>query len=156
MDKGHCKIAYETEDEQLEFSEYYDFSSSYPTDEEHDGDDTEESVPESVVYVSADEGTLTLPSGARIGNRSLRHIYKQNLPMDETKESVLINQLAEYYDANAQLQVYRTQQRTLTVQRERKEQAKHLTNNRKYYDLQVGVRHNMLQKHFRNQIGFST
>ena len=29
MDKGHCKIAYEDEHDQLEISDYYDFSSSY-------------------------------------------------------------------------------------------------------------------------------
>jgi pre-60S factor REI1 len=30
LDKGHCKIAYDTEDDRLEVSEYYDFTSSYP------------------------------------------------------------------------------------------------------------------------------
>jgi pre-60S factor REI1 len=30
LDKGHCKIAYDTEDDRLEVSDYYDFTSSYP------------------------------------------------------------------------------------------------------------------------------
>jgi len=30
IDKGHCRIAYENEPEQLEVSDFYDFSSSYP------------------------------------------------------------------------------------------------------------------------------
>lgn len=30
LDKSHCKIAYITENEKLEISDYYDFSSSYP------------------------------------------------------------------------------------------------------------------------------
>jgi pre-60S factor REI1 len=31
IDKGHCKIAYDTESERLAVSDFYDFSSSYPT-----------------------------------------------------------------------------------------------------------------------------
>lgn len=31
LDKGHCKIAYDTESERLAVSDFYDFSSSYPT-----------------------------------------------------------------------------------------------------------------------------
>jgi pre-60S factor REI1 len=30
LDKSHCKIAYDTENEKLEISDFYDFSSSYP------------------------------------------------------------------------------------------------------------------------------
>ena len=30
LDKSHCKIAYDTDTERLEVSDYYDFSSSYP------------------------------------------------------------------------------------------------------------------------------
>ncbi|KAI0081870.1 hypothetical protein K474DRAFT_1586518 [Panus rudis PR-1116 ss-1] len=30
VDKGHCKIAYDTENERLEVSDFYDFTSSYP------------------------------------------------------------------------------------------------------------------------------
>ncbi|KAI0256208.1 C2H2 type zinc-finger-domain-containing protein [Lactifluus subvellereus] len=34
VDKSHCKIAYDTENDMLEISDYYDFSSSYPDAEE--------------------------------------------------------------------------------------------------------------------------
>ena len=34
VDKSHCKIAYDTENDTLEISDYYDFSSSYPDAEE--------------------------------------------------------------------------------------------------------------------------
>ena len=34
VDKSHCKIAYDTERDMLEISDYYDFSSSYPDAEE--------------------------------------------------------------------------------------------------------------------------
>jgi pre-60S factor REI1 len=30
LDKGHCKVAYDTQRDQLEISDYYDFRSSYP------------------------------------------------------------------------------------------------------------------------------
>jgi pre-60S factor REI1 len=40
-DKGHCKIPFTTEDEQLEIGEFYDFRSTYSDDEE-DSDDEEE------------------------------------------------------------------------------------------------------------------
>jgi pre-60S factor REI1 len=44
-DKGHCKIAFDTEDQQLEIGEFYDFRSTY-SDDEYDSEDEEESKPE--------------------------------------------------------------------------------------------------------------
>nr|POE64940.1 cytoplasmic 60s subunit biogenesis factor rei1 like [Quercus suber] len=35
-DRGHCMIAYSTEDEQMELGEFYDFSSTYSDDESED------------------------------------------------------------------------------------------------------------------------
>lgn len=35
-DKGHCMIAFETEDEQVEIGQYYDFSSTYSDDDDDD------------------------------------------------------------------------------------------------------------------------
>ncbi|KAF9792613.1 C2H2 type zinc-finger-domain-containing protein [Thelephora terrestris] len=131
VDKGHCKIAYDTESERLSVSDFYDFSSSYPTvpegkkgtsskkrvkvvvpdaeltedngwedvdDGEEDGE-FDEVVEESVTDSegSGDEEDelsdeaggpqitygdtvyeLVLPSGARIGHRSLQRYYKQS------------------------------------------------------------------------------
>lgn len=42
-DKGHCMIAFETEDEQIEIGQYYDFRSTYSDDE---GEDEESSTSE--------------------------------------------------------------------------------------------------------------
>ena len=39
-DKGHCKIPFTTEDEQLEIGEFYDFRSTYSDDEEDDDDES--------------------------------------------------------------------------------------------------------------------
>jgi pre-60S factor REI1 len=35
IDKGHCKIAYDAEEDRLELGDFYDFSSSYPDAEKH-------------------------------------------------------------------------------------------------------------------------
>lgn len=43
-DKGHCMIAFETEEEQVEIGQYYDFRSTYSDNEE---DEEDESTPES-------------------------------------------------------------------------------------------------------------
>lgn len=43
-DKGHCKIPFGTEDEQLEIGEFYDFRSTYSDDEEES--DSEDALPE--------------------------------------------------------------------------------------------------------------
>lgn len=132
IDKGHCKIAYDTEGERLAVSDFYDFSSSYPNfpgekkgpskkrrvkvvvpdaesveddDWEDISDDREDGEVDEIVEESAaepkdsedeedeasdDEASgsqiaygdtvyeLVLPSGARIGHRSLRRYYKQS------------------------------------------------------------------------------
>ncbi|KAI9889057.1 MAG: hypothetical protein M1814_005846 [Vezdaea aestivalis] len=41
-DSGHCKIAYETEEEQLEIGDFYDFRSTYSDEEASDGDEPQE------------------------------------------------------------------------------------------------------------------
>jgi len=131
IDKGHCRIAYGTESEKLAVSDFYDFSSSYPTvpgekkgsskrrrvkvvvpdaelaeDDgwEDVGDDVEDDGVDEVVEESLTEPEgsedeedesddeaggpqitygdtvyeLVLPSGARIGHRSLQRYYKQS------------------------------------------------------------------------------
>ncbi|KAG8743258.1 hypothetical protein FRC10_012302 [Ceratobasidium sp. 414] len=128
IDKGHCRIGYDTEPQRLEVSDYYDFSSSYPDAEarikrreertarrveraaareaarqdagwedvdDQEGDDdgeADEIVDESASESDADsESTLEdvklsygdtpyeliLPSGKRIGHRSMRRYYAQ-------------------------------------------------------------------------------
>jgi pre-60S factor REI1 len=130
VDKGHCKIAYDAEGERLAVSDFYDFSSSYPTvpgektgssskrrrvrvvvpdaelvkdDGWEDLDDLDGEFDEMVEESSSepvDSGgeedesdneaggpqitygdtvyELVLPSGSRIGHRSLQRYYKQS------------------------------------------------------------------------------
>lgn len=105
IDKAHCKLAYESENDRLEVSDFYDFSSSYPdvkhkkkhiAEEDEDWEDIiddgenadetieqdelseEEDLPESGITYGDTEYELVLPSGARIGHRSLRKYYAQS------------------------------------------------------------------------------
>ncbi|KIK97215.1 hypothetical protein PAXRUDRAFT_243790 [Paxillus rubicundulus Ve08.2h10] len=116
IDKAHCKIAYGTANEKLEISDYYDFTSSYPTesdgknegnrmselpddgawedvkdgeygDEEVDEvvddvlrgeEDDPETLPDNQLTYGDTEYELVLPSGARIGHRSMKRYYSQS------------------------------------------------------------------------------
>ena len=137
VDKSHCKIAYDTEKDMLELSDYYDFSSSYPDaeerqkrrkeerrakkaaaeaaegwedvegdsgdsvdevvdeppsssssssveDEDEDEDEDEggasdaDSLPENQITFGDSNLELVLPSGNRIGHRSMRRYYAQS------------------------------------------------------------------------------
>ena len=122
LDKSHCKIAYDAEDDRLELSDYFDFSSSYPDaphqpkksatkskrnrdgsgedewedvqqddeavdeikdivseDDDDDDDHSEASddLPETQITYGDTSFELVLPSGARIGHRSMRRYYAQ-------------------------------------------------------------------------------
>ncbi|CDO76715.1 hypothetical protein BN946_scf184796.g9 [Trametes cinnabarina] len=142
IDKGHCKIAYDAEEDRLEISDFYDFSASYPdaeerrarkaarearkaakaakkevrknegeeeeeegeeewisddsvddsevdevieaeaSEEDDDEDDDEDSddLPENQITYGDSNYELVLPSGARIGHRSMRRYYAQSFP----------------------------------------------------------------------------
>jgi pre-60S factor REI1 len=141
VDKSHCKIAYDTEDDMLEISDYYDFSSSYPdaeerrrrkeekrkakrekkaaadgwedvddsggevdevvddattsssTQEEEEEDDDEDdeddssdtdSLPSNQITLGDSHLELVLPSGSRIGHRSMRRYYAQSFSNSTT------------------------------------------------------------------------
>ncbi|KAF9227481.1 hypothetical protein BS17DRAFT_748096 [Gyrodon lividus] len=115
IDKAHCKIAYDTENDKLEISDYYDFTGSYPTEssgkekrtlkladdedweDDEDGEydseevgevvddasgsqsDDSESLPDNQLTYGDTEYELVLPSGARIGHRSMKRYYSQSL-----------------------------------------------------------------------------
>lgn len=105
--KRHMRIPYETEDEKLEISKFYDFSSTYEDDkiivdteqanddddndgewedvsgdeekdsEEYDENDDLPPVENDAIFQHGTE--LHLPSGAIIGHRSMARYYRQNL-----------------------------------------------------------------------------
>ncbi|KAG8936856.1 hypothetical protein FRC02_010718 [Tulasnella sp. 418] len=124
LDKSHCKIAYDSEKDRLEVSDFYDFSASYPgsrrkrksakkekkekkpVPEDDEWEDEEGSIGDAdeVIQIEIDEDDasdeaedededelednnvtygdspyeLVLPSGSRIGHRSMRRYYVQN------------------------------------------------------------------------------
>ncbi|KAI3375307.1 hypothetical protein L3Q82_021092 [Scortum barcoo] len=77
-DKSHCKL-FTDGDAALEFADFYDFRSSYPDKKEgEDAEMDEEELPDDKTLEYDDETLeLTLPSGAKIGHRSLMRYYKQ-------------------------------------------------------------------------------
>ncbi|KAL4764177.1 putative C2H2 finger domain protein [Aspergillus foveolatus] len=122
-DKGHCMIAFESEAEQIEIGQFYDFRSTYSDDEndddsvemvdggvkvsgsdaEDDGwetdassldDDDEEGDAKSAPAVYRTEYELHLPSGRTAGHRSLARYYRQNLHNYPTAEERYARQLA--------------------------------------------------------------
>ncbi|GMF63709.1 unnamed protein product [[Candida] boidinii] len=113
LSKSHCRIPYESEDEKLEISDFYDFTSSYSTpaivnveegdeedwedveeeEEEGEGEGDEEDsasiasedLPQEISYVNGHE--LHLPTGQVVGHRSLARYYRQNVkPEKELSE----------------------------------------------------------------------
>lgn len=122
-DKSHCMIAFESEEEQIEIGQYYDFRSTYSDDDrasagsggvkvdgsEEDGDgwETETSVSsmdededgeaggsKDEPVVYQTEYEMHLPSGRSIGHRSLARYYRQNLRNYPTSEERVARQLA--------------------------------------------------------------
>ncbi|KAM6453911.1 cytoplasmic 60S subunit biogenesis factor ZNF622 [Liasis olivaceus] len=76
-DKGHCKLFTEG-DAALEFADFYDFRSSYPDYQEGEDVEMPKQLPSEKKLDYDDETMeLILPSGARIGHRSLMRYYKQ-------------------------------------------------------------------------------
>jgi len=123
-DKGHCMIAFQTEEEQIEIGQYYDFRSTYSDNEDEemeestskdggvkvqgsDGDDEGWETDASSVddeeeidsnrkqpLVYQDEYELHLPSGKSVGHRSLAKYYRQNLHSYPSVDERAARQLA--------------------------------------------------------------
>ena len=89
-DKSHCKLDFDdVEYFSTLFSDYYDFSSSYPDHETNRKD----SLPISTNLTVTDDMSLVLPSGARAGHRAFRHIYKQRLKPSTDKTLSMVFKL---------------------------------------------------------------
>mmetsp|Transcript_4214 Transcript_4214/g.12485 ORF Transcript_4214/g.12485 Transcript_4214/m.12485 type:complete len:376 (-) Transcript_4214:159-1286(-) len=111
IDKGHCKIRYDDEEDMDEFVDFYDYSSSYGYSamerEEDSGSDAEDGEGDEELLQPSDGSRRmprveVLPSGellltrngktSRLGVRWLRRYYKQNARVIEERESVLAAQ----------------------------------------------------------------
>lgn len=148
VDKGHTKMNYEG-DAVLEYAEFYDFSSSYPDynpDEENEGDEIQGR--ESTLAVNEQTLELCLPSGAKIGHRNMRHIYKQNLPPDRSHHSKVIQSIMADYKALGWHGTIASaaRQKVKDVRLRNIQQAKR--------NVDISVKANRMQKHFRPQVVF--
>nr|CAG4650978.1 EOG090X06E3 [Simocephalus serrulatus]SVE94242.1 EOG090X06E3 [Simocephalus serrulatus] len=141
LDKGHCKMFHEGE-VLLEYSDFYDYSTSYP-----EGGDANEEVELNVISDSGFE--LVLPSGATVGHRSLNRYYRQKLnPNPRPIPSRSAIQCGNYFKAlgwtSSTKEIVEKKARDITFMR--KMFLKH--------QLGVSVKANKLQKHFRRQVDF--
>ncbi|KAJ2602055.1 pre-60S factor rei1 [Coemansia sp. RSA 1722] len=169
LDKGHTKIAYETEIDVLEISDFYDFSSTYPDAEDHDADEEVDPAHRALVKVGGrhsnadaieeEDGELVLPSGARIGHRSLQRYYKQSVPVERPeKDSVVIHKMLTDYSHNPQLSTQLMQSRqnramvlAMPGGRQAIKDFATFKDKRAHqnYANRIGIRMNNLQKHYR-------
>lgn len=148
VDKGHTKMNYEG-DAVLEYADFYDFSSSYPDynpDKENEGNEIQGR--ESTLAVNEQTLELCLPSGAKIGHRNMRHIYKQNLPPERSHHSKVIQSIMADYKALGWHGTIASaaRQKVKDVRLRNIQQAKR--------NVDISVKANRMQKHFRPQVVF--
>ncbi|KAJ2010479.1 pre-60S factor rei1, partial [Coemansia sp. S680] len=169
LDKGHTKIAYETEIDILEISDFYDFSSTYPDADEEENADMQLDLVKSggrqamptASRLEEEEGELVLPSGVRIGHRSLQRYYKQTIPSEQPeKESVFIHKMLTNYANNPEYNnqlIQSSRNRAVILaqpngQRAWKDIVTFKENRaRENYKTRVGIKANRLQIFYREQ-----
>ncbi|XP_055913892.1 cytoplasmic 60S subunit biogenesis factor ZNF622 [Eupeodes corollae] len=147
IDKGHCQMWHEGI-ALAEYTEFYDYSSSYP-DNKEDMDIDEEFVPD---LLEGDEYQLVLPSGAVIGHRSLLRYYKQRL---NPNRAVTVHKSDR--KLHKVLSQYRSLGWTATEQKAAARKARdiHLMKRvQAKWQMKLGVKANKLQSHFRQQVLF--
>nr|CAH7757597.1 unnamed protein product [Callosobruchus chinensis] len=149
VDKGHCKMIHEGE-ALAEYADFYDYSTSYPdaTNDEVDADE-EIDVPE----LDGGDYQLVLPSGAKVGHRSLFRYYRQsfnpNRVVVPSKNSRKLHKVLATYRALgwSETQQAAAARKARDIHYMKRIQAKHR--------VKMGMKHNeVLQKHFRRQVQF--
>lgn len=141
VDKGHCMMLHEGET-LAEYSSYYDYSSSYP--DQGTGVDPDEEVAVDVLDDTAFE--LVLPSGARIGHRSLMRYYRQNVdPNKAVVQRKKVHKVLAHYRALG----WTATQKEQVARKARDLHYMHRMQS-KYYQ-KLGVRSNKLQKYYKDQ-----
>lgn len=110
-DKGHCMIAFETEEEQLEIGQFYDFRSTY-SDNEDDDDESAENADGGVKVPQSDDadddGWETASSATSVESDGESKPYRPSQPIYQTDyelhlpsgKSVGHRSLARYYRQN--------------------------------------------------------
>lgn len=149
IDKGHCKLLHEG-DAVIEFADFYDYSSSYP-DEQNDESEDRRGKPDDEIDLNQldDSGyELVLPSGAKIGHRSLFRYYRQSLTNDRALVPHKTNtNIQHHYQTFGWMGLSKPEakMKARDIKFMRKVQAKHW--------MRLGMNANN-QKHFRDPTGF--
>ncbi|CAO3594440.1 unnamed protein product [Absidia cylindrospora] len=161
-DKGHCKLAYEDENDAVDLVDFYDFSTSYPQGEDGEQVDIDEELTEltNQLQLDDDEMSLVLPSGAVVGHRHMKRYYDQRLKPEETRDSILINKLIGQYSDSHVYESLRSfgqgyQRRMITDGKRGTTKATEAFMEKRVhndYRTRVGMQANKLQKYFREQI----
>ena len=148
-DKRHCKLHYEGDDV-LEFSDFYDFTSSYPDGNILlDGESSEFFAEESALFISEKTGELCLSSGAKIGHRSLKNYYKQNLKPEQVKQNqIVVRGLMSDYDRLG------WQGNISKANRLKIQNLKMKSSYQKKQTLKLNVKANKMQTRFREQVRY--
>lgn len=145
IDKGHCKMLFEG-DAVYEFSDFYDYRSSYPDDGIADENGDLPVVPTDL-EVQEDDYRLALPSGATVGHRSLMRFYRQNLVsrFHPNGQRQIMNKVLSGYRALGWTGAVgeATEQRVRDIAFVQRLKSKHM--------LSVGIKGNKLQRHYRRQ-----
>lgn len=182
--KGHCKILFdENPNAAWEYVDFYDysfvstltikidenfvnfFSSTHPdqTNENLD-DDLEENFLDTTGY------ELVLPSGKKVGHRTLIHYYRQSLNQRNNDRSVeLVNKIKDKYRAlgwsgygttgsffSIRFSIRKSFLRTFlgeAFQRKIRD-LRYMQQWKSKQHMRLGVRNNMHQHHFRQQVNF--
>jgi len=148
IDKGHTKLFFDNE-AALEYSDFYDYSSSYPQDIDEDDQKVEELVnlTDSDV-LSDDDKYWILPSGITIGNRFVLKMFQPRYPqsglnyINKNKK----RELVKSYSA----QVIAHSSKWHSEGSRLKDLAFLQKCKQKYY-LKMGVKNNKFQPYFRDQ-----
>ncbi|XP_030015434.1 zinc finger protein 622-like [Sphaeramia orbicularis] len=152
-DKSHCKL-FTDGDTALEFADFYDFRSSYPDRKDEDVDMDEELPDDKNLEYDDETLELTLPSGAKIGHRSLMRYYKQRFGHQRTvalahNQKAVGRVLRQYkalgWDGGPGTGSFQQRQRDMQYVQMMKSK----------WMLKMGMSHNAVkQKHFRAQVMF--
>ncbi|XP_029796925.1 zinc finger protein 622 isoform X1 [Suricata suricatta] len=150
-DKSHCKL-FTDGDAALEFADFYDFRSSYPDHKEGGQPGEPEELPEKTLEYDDETMELILPSGARVGHRSLMRYYKQRFGLSRTvavaKNRKAVGRILQQYRALGW-----TGSTGAALQRERDMQ--YVQRMKSKWMLKTGMRNNATkQMHFRPQVRF--
>ena len=110
--------------------------------------------------IAEDESELILPSGHRIGHRSLKIYYKQSLKPLIERDAKTIKRIAGTYESvgfsnPSSALATRAKQQKMAIYHKEMTAKKQLYREQDFRG-RVGMRQNNLQKHYRDQIGFST